>query len=208
MLNTIETQNIDRQLDRVLVALGENPNAYLVALVGIPGSGKSTLCEKLAKRLPKSIVLPMDGYHLYRSQLTPAAMKRRGAPHTFDAVKLREDIKRLRQNHCGSFPAFDHAVKDPEPGAIHVDVDCSIVIIEGNYLLLKEWNLEHLFDVTIFLDCDLNEAMIRVQQRHLRSGIVATMEEAAERIKENDLLNAQTILDDGAMERAQLVLQK
>jgi pantothenate kinase len=207
MLNTIEMQNIDRQVDRILVALGENPNAYLVALVGIPGSGKSTLCDRLAKRLPNSIILPMDGYHLYRCQLTQAAMKRRGSPHTFDAVKLREDIERLRQNHCGSFPAFDHAVKDPEPDAIHIDADCSIVIIEGNYLLLKEWNLEHLFDVTIFLDCDLHEAMSRVQQRHLRSGIVATKEEAAERVKENDLLNARLILDDGAMERAQLIVQ-
>ena len=100
------------------------------------------------------------------------------------------------------------AIKDPEPDAIHVDVGCSIVIIEGNYLLLKEWNLKHLFDVTIFLDCDLNEAMSRVQQRHLRSGIAATIEEATKRVKENDLLNAQLILDNGAMERAQLVLHK
>ncbi len=50
--------------------------------------------------------------------------------------------------------------------------------------------------------------MSRVQQRHLRSGIAATMEEAAGRVKENDLLNAQILLDDGAMERAQIVLQQ
>lgn len=34
MCNTIELQNRDRQVDRILVALGEKPNVFLVGLVG------------------------------------------------------------------------------------------------------------------------------------------------------------------------------
>jgi hypothetical protein len=34
MCNTIELQNRDRQVDRILVALGDKPNVFLVGLVG------------------------------------------------------------------------------------------------------------------------------------------------------------------------------
>jgi len=52
--------NFDRQIDQILSGLQERPNTYLMAIVGIPGSGKSTLCDAIVKRLPGSVVLPMD----------------------------------------------------------------------------------------------------------------------------------------------------
>ena len=201
-----EVPNLYLQIDRILAAIHGKSEIYLIAVVGIPGSGKSTLCDALAKRLLGSVVLPMDGYHWPRCQLTPEELKRRGAPHTFDSAKLRADLAALRHNHCGSFPAFDHSVKDPEPNAIHVGSDCSRVIVEGNYLLLKEWNLEELFDFTIFLDCDLEHAMDRVRQRLFSCGITPSPEEAAAQVQYNDLINAHLILDDGAKDRAQLLL--
>jgi pantothenate kinase len=186
--------------------LRSRKNAFLIAVVGIPGSGKSTLCEALSKRLPGSVVVPMDGYHLPRSELSPEQMKRRGAPHTFASATLREDLKRLQKNRIGTFPSFDHAVKDPRPNAIQVGHDCSLVIVEGNYLLLQAWELVDLFDFKIFLDCDIRDAMNRVRQRLVACGITSTYAEATVQVQSNDFLNARRIIEDGCESRADLTV--
>lgn len=194
------------QVDQVLSAIKKIPTPYLVAVSGIPGSGKSTLCSAITNKIPGAVTLPMDGYHLTRKQLSDQDMKRRGAPHTFDYDLLREDLENLRINHAGSFPAFDHATKDPEPNAISINPDTSMVFVEGNYLMLKDWKLETLFDFTLFVDCDLKVAMDRVAQRLYQCGICPSHEEAVRQVQGNDLLNAQLILGDGIAERADLCL--
>lgn len=88
----------------------------------------------------------MDGYHIYRKDLNEEGMKRRGAPFTFDFVRLRKDLIKLRETGEGVFPAFDHAVKDPEENAIIVTKNDKVIIIEGLYLFLKELDLTGIFD--------------------------------------------------------------
>lgn len=207
MTHKVTPPNLDPQIDRVVKVLATRKDLYTLAVVGIPGSGKSTFCKALSDRLPDSVVLPMDGYHLPRRMLKLDEMKRRGAPHTFDLFKLRNDLTNLRRNRTGSFPAFDHATKDPEPEAIRVTCDISTIIVEGNYLLLKAWKLEELFDFKIFLDCDIQIAMDRVQERLVECKIVSTRDEAARQVHANDFLNANLVLNDGAKAQADLVLR-
>jgi pantothenate kinase len=70
-----------------IIHLPKIPYRYIVGLAGPPGSGKSTLANEVARRVNKlwpqkassldsqvtppdvAMVLPMDGFHLYRSQL-------------------------------------------------------------------------------------------------------------------------------------------
>jgi pantothenate kinase len=182
------------------------PAPWLVAVAGGPGSGKSTVAASVAARILRAVVVPMDGYHLPRRVLTPDQMDRRGAPDTFDASALRSDLARLKETRAGVFPAFDHAVKDPEPGAIVVRPEAPLVIVEGLYLLLKDWQLTSLFDITVFLDVDLDVAMDRVAARHLASGLASSLEEARRRADRIDRGNALRILADGSRERADLVL--
>ena len=73
-------------------------------------------------------------------------------------------------------------------------------------MLLREWQLEHLFDLRVFLDCDLDVATERLTLRHLACGISHTEAEARHRAMTNDRLNAIEILADGCRERADLVL--
>ena len=54
--------------------------ANLVALAGLPGSGKSTIAAAVQARWPGAVVLPMDGYHVPRRLLDAEGMRRRGAP--------------------------------------------------------------------------------------------------------------------------------
>lgn len=185
---------------------GRRPAPRLVAIVGIPGSGKSTVAASLAALVPGAVVVPMDGYHLPRSALTADGLARRGAPDTFDPDVLRADLAKLRAVGRGEFPAFDHAVKDPQPGAIAVPPDAPLVIVEGLYLLLHSWQMADLFDFAAFLDCDIETALGRVAARHLACGLATTRAEARHRADTNDRRNAQIVLDDDGRGRADLVV--
>lgn len=178
----------------------------LVALAGIPGSGKSTLARKLSSGIPDSVVIPMDGYHLPRAVLDEEGLARRGAPHTFDPEALRRDLLDLRHDRRGSFPAFDHANQDPDPGAIEVNESHRVILVEGLYLLLGDWNLAALFDRTAWIACDLDLAMARVERRHLESGICETDDEARTRVERNDRRNAELLLADGCPDRADWIV--
>lgn len=190
----------------VLQTLQKYPDAYLIGMAGIPGSGKTTLCDVLTSRRPDAVVVPMDGYHLPRSRLDAEGLRRRGAPYTFDAPSFRADIERLKRTRSGLFPAFDHAEKDPRPDRIQVTPSVPLVIVEGIYVLMRNWQLEPLFDLRIFLDCDLDLATERLTLRHVATGISKTEAEARHRALTNDRINSIEILADGCRERADLVL--
>jgi pantothenate kinase len=97
----------------------------LIAIAGLPGSGKTTVASTVVKRLnqryhkewrskhPNSpgtapydpdiaFYVPLDGYHLTRAQLAAMpdpeeAAYRRGAPFTFDGQKYYELVQKLRE---------------------------------------------------------------------------------------------------------------
>lgn len=193
--------------EQLLAAVAARPGTWLVAVAGVPGSGKTTLCEAVRALRPEVGVVPMDGYHLPRARLTPEGLARRGAPFTFDEAALRADLTRLRHARTGRFPAFDHAVKDPEPDALEIAPGCPLVLVEGLYLLLSDWGLAPLFDLTVFLECDLDTATERLWPRHLAAGLAPTPEAARHRAETSDRQNAEAILADGCRERADLILR-
>lgn len=95
-----------------------------IGIAGIPAAGKSYLCTALKHILADNynvdaLVIGMDGYHLYRSQLDEMddpkeAHARRGAEYTFFGARFVSDIKDAAKTGSASFPSFDHAKKDPE----------------------------------------------------------------------------------------------
>jgi pantothenate kinase len=186
---------------------------FLVAVAGIPGSGKTTTAAAVARRLnaqqsPKhTTLLSMDGFHLPRATLDllpnrEEAYIRRGAPWTFDAARFVQFIRQLRDWADSAAaetiyaPSFDHKAKDPIENCIAITNDTEIVIIEGNYLLLDEpeWReVAALVDYRVFVESDLQEARERVARRHVLAGIEKTLEDGFRRVDSNDYLNAVTI---------------
>ena len=104
----------------------------------------------------------MDGYHLYREELSEEGIRFRGAPFTFNFAKFKKDLLALKQNKKGDFPSFDHALKDPKENAININESHQIIIIEGLYLFLEEWDLNNIFDMKIFIDIEKEKAFERL----------------------------------------------
>lgn len=171
----------------------------LVALSGAPGSGKSTLSEPLAAMLTErgvwSEVVPMDGFHLDNRLLKARGlMPRKGAPETFDLGGFARLCHALRADDEVIYPLFDRSRDLAIAGAAHVGQDCSVAVIEGNYLLFDEpgWrDLADLWDVSIRLDVPLADLEARLVQRWLTHGLDQAAAEA--RARGNDLANAQRI---------------
>jgi len=184
-----------------------NGKRVVVSLAGPPGSGKSYLSDKVITALNKngikSMVLPQDGFHLYRSQLQTLpdpekAFARRGAPFTFDCMLFLALVKQLSSNVTLYGPSFDHKLKDPVENDIVITPDVAVVIIEGNYISLDEpcWTeIANYVDDTWFIEAPNSLLRERIIQRHLKAGISESRQQAVERVENNDLVNATYIAE-------------
>lgn len=192
-----------------LLALLEQREArarrMVIGLAGLPGGGKSTFARQLAQQVnqalgrPAALALGMDGFHLTKAQLAafpdPAeALKRRGAPWTFDPSALAQRLAGLKTQPVVTWPGFEHGVGDPVPDAITVGTDVELVIVEGLYLLHQgdDWNLASLLDERWYLDAPMAIAMQRLLQRHMGAN-GNTRVQAEQRLRQNDRLNADTV---------------
>ncbi|KAL6876293.1 P-loop containing nucleoside triphosphate hydrolase protein [Trichoderma longibrachiatum] len=191
-----------------------SPPRLLVAVAGPPGSGKTTIANKVAEIInslppqsnnPKAIVISADGFHLPLAILrklpnASEALARRGAPWTFDghaAVSLVRKLKSDAPRRSILAPTFDHAIKDPVSDGLLIEADTDICILEGNYLLCDEppWDeIANLVDEKWFVHVEPGLACKRVALRHLAAGIEPTMEQAVHRARTNDLLNGEFIV--------------
>ncbi|KAF2013761.1 P-loop containing nucleoside triphosphate hydrolase protein [Aaosphaeria arxii CBS 175.79] len=218
-------EQVERLVEKTWDKFQDLPNSkrILVAVSGIPGSGKTTLAAIVANRLnekhaqaspgthnscPLAAFVPMDGYHLSRAQLDAlpdpvTAHARRGAAFTFDGDSFLTLVKKLREPLCPETstlyaPSFDHAVKDPVQDDIAIQSSVRIVIFEGNYLSLDKspWKeASELMDELWFVDVDFDVARDRLVHRHVKAGIAKDKEEAGKRADENDLVNGKEIVE-------------
>lgn len=158
---------------------------------------------------PLAAFIPMDGYHLSRSQLDAmpdpvSAHARRGAAFTFDGESFLALVKKLREPLCPETqtlfaPSFDHAVKDPVANDIAIAPCMRIVLFEGNYLSLNKspWKeAAELMDELWFVEVNFHVARSRLVYRHVKAGIAKNEEEASKRADENDLVNGIEILEN------------
>ncbi|KAI1340388.1 P-loop containing nucleoside triphosphate hydrolase protein [Xylariaceae sp. FL0016] len=209
-------EQVQRLVDKAWTKFQQTPKdqRFMIAIGGIPGSGKTTLSQIVTQSLnarhaaessdaePVAAYVPMDGYHLTRAQLSAMpdpveAHARRGAEFTFDGKAFLLLVKALREPLTGSTetihaPSFDHAVKDPKADDIPIHAHHRVVVFEGNYVCLRRgtWaEAAGLMDERWFVAVSDETATARLVKRHVKAGIAKNEEEALKRAKENDLVN-------------------
>ena len=112
----------------------------VLGIVGPPGAGKSTVAQALVEALAeRAVLVPMDGFHLADTELRRLGRAdRKGAPDTFDAAGYVHLLRRLveRSDDVVYAPVFRRELELAEAGALAVPRATSLVVTEGNYLLL------------------------------------------------------------------------
>lgn len=190
----------DLNYNELLIKLLDNlkndlKNRYFIALSGPPASGKSTISEKLVKDLTlkghNSSILQMDGFH-YDDQILKqkSLLLKKGAPETFDVMGFLNFLFRLQNENEVAIPIFDRSLELSRSSAVIISKETRVVIVEGNYILLKThpWReLHKFFNSTIMINTKHEILEKRLIERWRNFNIPE--EEIKQKVFENDLPN-------------------
>jgi pantothenate kinase len=149
----------------------------IVGVTGAPGVGKTTYAAALVAAADEpAVAVPMDGFHLADVTLTALdRLDRKGAPDTFDAWGYAALLRRLRDepDHVVYAPGFERGLEQPIAAAVPVPPAATLVVTEGNYLLVDEpaWRaVRDQLDEVVFLVTDDAARRRRLVARHVAFG--------------------------------------
>lgn len=149
----------------------------LLGVTGAPGAGKSTLGDEI-RSWTRGVarVVGMDGFHICKARLAELGrLDRMGAIDTFDAAGLVTLLRRLRDPGAEVVyaPEFRREIEEPIAGAVAIEPEARLVVIEGNYLLAAEepWDqVRGLLDEVWYCEADEELRVANLIARHRTFG--------------------------------------
>lgn len=175
-----------------------------------PCAGKTALSmflEKLSrerKELDPIRAVSMDGFHFSNDYLDSHLAMRdgstipmrfiKGAPETFDTDLMQQKLRAVR-GEGADFPIYDRNIHDVIPDAMSVEDD--IILLEGNYLLLKnpKWtNIRALADYSVFIKAEPTLLKERLIERKLHGG--KSQAEAEKFYNQSDVTNINLVTNN------------
>ncbi|NRA55629.1 MAG: nucleoside/nucleotide kinase family protein [Gammaproteobacteria bacterium] len=191
------------QLANRIIKDAANKSRYLFAIAGAPGSGKSTLVQSLqlllqTKHQLSCQIVAMDGFHLDNETLQQQGLLAvKGSPQTFNLTALEQLLAKVKLNQATVLaPIFNRDIDAVVNDAIAISNDTKIILIEGNYLLLKQLGWQRLaqyFDASVLLDVPIEVLRQRLITRWLDQGF--DLKGATTKADSNDIPNAQLVID-------------
>lgn len=187
----------------------ETKERFVVFVAAPPAVGKTTLCqflEYLSQQhddITDVQAVGLDGFHYHSDYINShnawisgkeVPMKSvKGCPETYDTEKLTQKLQRIKKENI-LWPIYDRNIHDVVEDVTKVTKD--IVLIEGNWLLLKEepWaSMKEAADYTILILAEEEMLKERLIGRKEKGGL--TRQEAEEWYINSDSVNVRRVLE-------------
>ena len=184
-------------------------------------AGKTTLCEfleylsKQDQEFTDIQALGLDGFHYHSDYINShdaivlgekVPMKQvKGCPETYDTAKVRKKLEKIKTEDI-LWPIYDRNLHDVVEDQIKVTKD--IILIEGNWLLLKQepWkSMQQYADYKILILAEEEMLKERLISRKEKGGL--TREEAVAWYQNSDSKNVKRVLKDSCRKHLNLLLQ-
>lgn len=207
-----------KQLQKLQKQKGERIIAFMAAP---PAVGKTTLSQflqyisKEEKELTEIQALGLDGFHYHSDYINShdaivlgekVPMKQvKGCPETYDTRKLRQKLECIKTENI-LWPIYDRNLHDVVEDQIEVTKD--IILIEGNWLLLKQdpWkSMQQYADYKILILAEEQMLKERLISRKQKGGL--SRKEAEDWYINSDSKNVTRVLKDSCQEHLDLLLQ-
>lgn len=190
-------------LQHVIQLQKKSGKRLIVFLAAPPATGKSTLAIALCQFARELGCMDMqyagmDGFHYTNAWLDThfqdgkKLKELKGAPETFDAEAMYALIKETKGSDTW-WPVYDRNLHEPLKHKLHITG--SILLVEGNYLLLDEKpyrSLSALCDYCVFIQAEENLLRDRLIDRKSRGGL--SKEQAEVFYEKSDRCNVLRVL--------------
>ena len=207
-----------KQLQKLQKQKGER---IIVFMAAPPAVGKTTLSQflqyisKEEKELTEIQALGLDGFHYHSDYINShdaivlgekVPMKQvKGCPETYYTRKLRQKLECIKTGNI-LWPIYDRNLHDVVEDQTEVTKD--IILIEGNWLLLKQdpWeSMQQYADYKILILAEEQMLKERLISRKQKGGL--SRKEAEDWYINSDSKNVTRVLKDSCQEHLDLLLQ-
>ncbi|MEI8202751.1 MAG: uridine kinase [Bacteroidota bacterium] len=141
----------------------------IIGIAGGSGCGKSTVVDRIKKKLPKNSVtiLPQDAYYKDNGHLSPEDRAKINFDHpsSIEFNLLVKHIEMLRDGEGVNMPIYSYLTCARSKETIFAEAR-RVIIVEG-ILILTNPRVRERLDIKIFVDADPDDRLMRIIHRDI-----------------------------------------